>query len=87
MEKNINIEWNNISLYNKNQDNFISLADMIKFKKTKHTDLIISRWLSRKYTTMFAWLWKQLNNKNFNVTEFRNIKNESKKKILEILQQ
>jgi len=57
------------------ENDFISLTDMAKFKGPD-TGLIISHWLTTKYTVQFMGLWEQMHNKNFNVTEFSNIKNE-----------
>jgi len=58
-----------------NEDDYLSLTDMAKFKGSE-TGLIISHWLTTKYTIQLMGIWEQLHNKNFNVTEFRNIKNE-----------
>jgi len=57
------------------ENDYISLTDMAKFKGSE-TGLIISHWLTTKYTIQFMGLWEQIYNENFNVTEFRNIKNE-----------
>ncbi len=38
---------------------------------------MISHWLSTRYTIQFIGLWEKMHNNNFNVTEFRNIRNES----------
>ena len=54
-------------------DEYISLTDMAKFKGSE-TGLIISHWLTTKYTIQFMGTWEQMYNDNFNVTEFRNIK-------------
>lgn len=64
-----------ISVVKSNEEEYISLTDMAKFKGAD-TGLIISHWLTTKYTTQFMGIWEQMYNKNFNVTEFRNIKNE-----------
>ena len=64
-----------IAVIKKNEEEYISLTDMAKFKG-KDTGLIISHWLTTKYTIQFMGIWEQMHNKNFNVTEFRNIKNE-----------
>jgi len=60
---------------NENENDYISLTDMAKFKGSD-TGLIISHWLTTKYTIQFMGIWEQMYNKNFNVTEFSNIKNE-----------
>ncbi len=64
-----------IAVIKNNNEDYISLTDMAKFKG-QDTGLIISHWLTTKYTIQFMGVWEQIYNKNFNVTEFRNIKNE-----------
>jgi hypothetical protein len=44
---------------------------------TLPTGLIISHWLSARFTVEFMGIWKKMHNPDFNVTEFRNIRNES----------
>jgi hypothetical protein len=58
-------------------DDFISLTDIARHKNEDSTGLVISHWLSTKYTIEFMGLWEQLHNPDFNVTEFSNIKNEA----------
>ncbi len=58
-----------------NENDYISLTDMAKFKGAD-TGLIISHWLTTKYTVQFMGIWEQMHNKDFNVTEFSKIKNE-----------
>jgi hypothetical protein len=75
--KKIQIENLEIAVYTKKQNDFISLTDMARFKNAETTGLVISHWLSTRYTVEFMGLWEQINNPDFNVTEFSNIKNES----------
>lgn len=58
-----------------NENDYISLTDMAKFKGPD-TGLIISHWLTTKFTIQFMGIWEQIYNHNFNVTEFSNIKND-----------
>jgi hypothetical protein len=60
-----------------NEDDFINLTDMAKFKDPEKTGHVIIKWLSTRYTIEFMGIWEKCNNPNFNVTEFGNIKNES----------
>ena len=69
------IENIEISFQSFNEKDYISLTDMAKHKGTD-TGLIIAHWLTTKYTIQFMGIWEQLYNNNFNVTEFRNIKNQ-----------
>jgi hypothetical protein len=50
---------------------------MARFKNAETIGLVISHWLSTRYTVEFMGLWEQINNPGFNVTEFSNIKNDS----------
>ena len=79
MEKSKKIQIQNleIAVYTKKQNDFISLTDMARFKNAETTGLVISHWLSTRYTVEFMGLWEQINNPDFNITEFSNIKNES----------
>jgi len=73
----INIKGTEIALFSKNENDFISLTDIAKYKNKEATGLIISHWLSAKYTVEFMGFWEQMHNPNFNVTEFSNIRNEA----------
>jgi len=73
----INIQGTDIIMLSHQKDDYISLTDMAKFKNAETTGIIISHWLSTRYTIRFMGIWEQINNPDFNVTEFGNIKNES----------
>jgi hypothetical protein len=75
--KKILIQDLEIAVYTKKHNDFISLTDMARFINAETTGLVISHWLSTQYTVEFMGLWEQINNPDFNVTEFSNIKNES----------
>jgi len=75
--KTIKVESIEIVLYTQNNQDYISLTDMARFKNAETTGLVISHWLSTRYTVEFMGLWEKMNNPVFNVTEFSNIKNES----------
>jgi hypothetical protein len=75
--KKITIQGSQISIIlNKENDDFISLTDMAKFKNRETTGIVIANWLSTKYTIQFMGAWEQMHNPSFNVMEFNNIKNE-----------
>jgi hypothetical protein len=75
--KIIKIEEKEITILSKTGEDYISLTDMAKYKNIEMTGLVISHWLSTRYTVEFMGLWERLNNPHFNITEFSNIKNES----------
>jgi hypothetical protein len=68
-----------ISLFQKNKDDYICLTDMARYKNPEETGLVIAHWLRTGYTIEFIGLWEQLHNPLFNTTEFGYIKNEEKK--------
>lgn len=51
-----------------------SLTDLAKFKNDKNPSNVIIHWLSNKDTALYVGLWEELNNENFNFTEYREIK-------------
>jgi len=77
MKKDLIVKDININFFSQKEKDFISLTDIAKYKNKEKTGLVISHWLSTRYTIEFMGIWEQLHNLNFNVTEFRNIKNES----------
>lgn len=75
--KSINVKGTDIILFSKEAQDYISLTDMARYKNAETTGLVISHWLSTRYTVEFMGLWETMNNPLFNVTEFSYIKNES----------
>lgn len=53
---------------------YISLTDLAKFKNSTNPANVIIHWLSNKDTALYVGLWEELNNENFNFTEYREIK-------------
>lgn len=53
---------------------YISLTDLAKFKNSSNPANVIIHWLSNKDTALYVGLWEELNNENFNFTEYREIK-------------
>jgi hypothetical protein len=77
MKKTLTVKNVGISLLSKKKQDYISLTDMAKFKNKDSTGLVISHWISTRYAIDLMGLWEQIHNPDFNVTEFRNIRNES----------
>lgn len=77
MKSTIQVSGQVISIFTKQKEEFISLTDIAKHKNPEATGLVISHWLSTKFTIEFMGLWEQMFNPDFNVTEFSNIKNEA----------
>jgi len=72
----VNISGKQISIVlGENESDFISLTDMAKFK-AYDSGVVISNWLTTKYTIQFMGAWEQAHNPKFNLMEFHKIKNE-----------
>ena len=76
-KEKVEVMGKEISVISKQEQDYISLTDIAKFKNPELTGLVISHWLSNRYSIEFIGLWETLNNLRFNVTEFSNIKNSS----------
>ena len=76
-KKSIEVVGTNISVQNNRNEDYVCLTDMARYKNAEATGLVISHWLSTRYAIDFLGIWEQINNPDFNVTEFRNIRLES----------
>ena len=76
-KETINVQGTEIVLLSHRKDDYISLTDMAKFKNAEATGLVIAHLLSTRYTVDFLGIWERVNNPNFNVTEFGNIRSET----------
>ncbi|MFZ5392283.1 MAG: KilA-N domain-containing protein [Patescibacteria group bacterium] len=77
MKRKIKVKGKEILLLSKEKEDYISLTDIARYKNAETTGLVISHWLSTRYTIEFLGIWERINNPNFNVTEFSNIKNNA----------
>jgi hypothetical protein len=73
--KKITVKGLEIVVSNRQGNDYISLTDMAKYKNYD-SGVVISNWLTTKYTIQFMGAWEQLHNQDFNLMEFHKIKNE-----------
>lgn len=66
----INVLDKDITLYSQNEEDYICLTDMARYKDPERTDYIIQNWLRNRTTIEFLGIWEQLNNPNFKPIEF-----------------
>ena len=71
----INVQGTAITILNQNENDYISLTDMVK--NFDGGSALIENWLKNKDTVLFLGIWEQINNPNFNSPEFEGIKNEA----------
>ena len=72
--RSILVQDNPISISTINEQDYISLTDMLK---AKDGDFFITDWLRNRNTLEFIGIWEQINNPNFNYGEFAIISSPS----------
>ena len=72
--KELNVLNTKITYYNINDEDYISLTDMLK---SKDGDFFISDWLRNRNTIEFLGIWEELHNPTFNYGEFAIIKSQA----------
>jgi hypothetical protein len=68
--KIINVKGVEITIFNGEQSDYISLTDIARYKDAEHTDDIIKNWLRNRNTIELLGFWEQLHNTNFKPVEF-----------------
>jgi hypothetical protein len=59
------------------QNDYISLTDIAKYKNADDPRFIIQNWMRTRSSVDFLGIWEQLNNPDFNRVEFDTVKNEA----------
>jgi len=66
----INVLDRDVTIYSQNDEDYICLTDMARYKDPERTDYIIQNWLRSRTTIEFLGIWEQLNNPKFKPIEF-----------------
>jgi len=59
------------------QDDYISLTDIAKFRNADDPRFIIQNWMKSRSSMEFLGIWEKLNNPEFNRVEFDTVRNQS----------
>lgn len=70
----INVKGTEISIINVENEDYISITDMLK---AKDGDFFISDWLRNRNTVEFLGIWEHLNNPSFNYGEYAAIRGKN----------
>ena len=70
----VNVLGTEISYYQKNEEDYISLTDMVK---SFGDDTMIYSWMRNRNTLEFIGIWEELHNPNFNSNEFVTFKSQA----------
>jgi hypothetical protein len=60
-----------------NENDYISLTDIARFKNVDDPRFAIQNWIKTRYTVDFLGIWERINNPNFNRVEFETFRNEA----------
>lgn len=60
-----------------NDNDFLSLTDMAKWKNAEFPADVIKNWIRTKFTIQFLGLWEKNNNQNFKLVEFNQFRNQA----------
>ena len=73
--KKINVQGNEITIIAANDEDYISLTDMVR--DIENGLVLIEKWLRNKNTIEFLGIWEEIYNPSFNSPEFEGIKNRA----------
>jgi hypothetical protein len=74
MPKKIEVLAREVRLTGVNDQDYVCLTDIARYKDPERTDYLISNWLRNRNTIEFLGLWEQINNPGFNPVEFDGIR-------------
>ncbi len=71
----INVKGVEINLFNNSDNNndYISLTGIAKYRSKDNPNELIRNWMRSRSSLEFLGIWEQLNNENFNNSEFEKI--------------
>jgi len=76
-KNNINVLWTKITLSQKNEQDFISLTDIARYKNPLEPKDVVKNWMRNYNTVEYLGLWEKLNNPNFNGVSFDPIEKQA----------
>ena len=75
--KKINVLEKEITLYKKEDEDYICITDIARYKNPDRTDDLIRNWLRNRNTIEFLGVWEHLNNPDFKAVEFDGFRKQS----------
>jgi hypothetical protein len=73
----LNVKGNEIRTCLFEENDYICITDIAKFKNPNRSDDLIRNWVRNRNTIEFLGIWEQLNNPNFKSVEFDGFKKEA----------
>lgn len=75
--KTIVVKGTEITIFDFNERDFISLTDMARYRNADEPSHVIANWLRLYNTVSFLGLWETIHNPNFNSLNFEGIESEA----------
>jgi len=66
-----------ITIYTRDEEDYICITDIARYKNSDRTDDLIRNWLRNRNTIEFLGIWEHLNNPNFKPVEFDGFKKQA----------
>jgi KilA-N domain len=73
----IEVQGTAIAVLSQNEQDYISLTDIARYRNTQEPFAIINNWMRSRSTIEFLGLWEKLSNPDFKPLEFERFKNEA----------
>jgi hypothetical protein len=81
-KETISVQGTEITIIVSKSADYISLTDMAGYKDELEARVVVSNWMSTRFTLEFLGIWEQIYNPNFNRMEFHTIKNADGRLVL-----
>ena len=75
--KKINTQGLQIYTFQQNEDDFISLTDIAKYKNKEEPADIVKNWMRSRSTIEYLGFWEKINNPKFKLVEFDGFRKEA----------
>jgi hypothetical protein len=73
----IEVQGMSIAVLNQNDQDYISLTDIARYRNSQEPFAIINNWMRGRSTVEFLGLWEKLSNPGFKPLEFERFRNEA----------
>ncbi len=77
MKKSIKVKGSEVTLFVQDEEEYISITDIARYKNPRRTDYLISNWMRNRNTIEFLGIWEKINNPRFNPIEFDGFRKQS----------
>ena len=83
MKNTINVKGKEIVILSQNDNEYISLTDIARYKNPDEPKEVVKNWLRSKSTIEFLGLWEEINNPNFKGVEFDSFLKQAMKSLID----